>query len=188
MEKCFSAAVLAGGFSSRMGKDKAALPFHGMTMLEHQVHKLRQLGIRDIMISGSSIPVRDTRFVPDIYPHLGPLSGIHACLKAAKADSVLFLGVDVPLVPAETLRALLSAHGEGITVLQHGEKAEPLIGIYDSVLSQPCEHILPSEKTAVRRLWDFAPVFFFHSADPEILYTNCNTEEDYLRLCEVEIV
>ena len=50
---CFSAAVLAGGFSSRMGRDKACLPFGGTTLLGFQVGKLRALGIEDIMISGS---------------------------------------------------------------------------------------------------------------------------------------
>ena len=40
-----SAAVLAGGKSSRMGRDKAALPFGGETLLAHQARKLRALGV-----------------------------------------------------------------------------------------------------------------------------------------------
>lgn len=186
MVRKVSAAVLAGGFSSRMGKDKAALAFHGITMLEHQVQKLRELGIDDIMISGSVIPVTDTRYVPDIYPHLGPLSGIHACLKAAEGESVLFLGVDVPLVPTEALRSLLSGHTQGITVLRHDDKTEPLIGIYDRALAEECESILRSEKTAVKRLLDRAAVSFVLRHDEEILYTNCNTEQDYAKLMEYD--
>ena len=41
------AAVLAGGKSSRMGRDKASLPYRGGTLLEHQLEKLRALGIED---------------------------------------------------------------------------------------------------------------------------------------------
>ena len=187
MVRKVSAAILAGGFSSRMGKDKAALAFHGITMLEHQVQKLRGLGIDDIMISGSSIPVSDTRYIPDLYPHLGPLSGIHACLKAAKGESVLFLGVDVPLVPTEALRSLLSEHTKGITVLRHGDKTEPLIGIYDRALAEDCEIILRSEKTAVKELLDCAAVSFVLRHDNEILYTNCNTAQDYAKILEFDI-
>ena len=63
-----SAVILAGGFSVRMGCDKANLPFGSVTMLEHQAQKLRMLGIEDIMISGSERELAGTRCVPDIYP------------------------------------------------------------------------------------------------------------------------
>ena len=86
---------------------KANLPFGSVTMLEYQIQKLRMLGIEDIIISGSGRELAGTRCVPDIYPHKGPLSGIHACLEAALHDSVLFLSVDTPLIPIETLQTLL---------------------------------------------------------------------------------
>ena len=66
---CFSAAVLAGGLSSRMGRDKAALPFGGTTLLDFQVQKLRSLGMEDIMISGTEQQIPGTRPIPDVYPH-----------------------------------------------------------------------------------------------------------------------
>ena len=52
-----SAAILAGGFSVRMGRDKASLPFGDVSLLEHQAQKLRMLGIEDIMISGSGMEI-----------------------------------------------------------------------------------------------------------------------------------
>ena len=84
----FSAAVLAGGLSSRMGRDKAALPFDGTTLLDFQVGKLRALGVKDIMISGSEQKIPGARPISDVYPRKGPLSGIHACLAAAKGSAV----------------------------------------------------------------------------------------------------
>ena len=47
-----SAILLAGGFSSRMGCDKAALTLDGQSFLERQLCKLRALGIRDTLVSG----------------------------------------------------------------------------------------------------------------------------------------
>lgn len=174
-----SAAVLAGGFSVRMGRDKASLPFGGVTMLEHQVQKLRALGIEDIMISGSGTELAGTRSVPDVCPHRGPLSGIHACLEAAEHDAVLFLSVDTPLIPIETLRALLAAHSGGVTLLRHGEELEPLIGVYDKSLAPLCAGILQTERTEVRQLihrTGLTAVAF--TADPMLL-TNCNTPTEY---------
>ena len=174
-----SAAILAGGFSVRMGRDKANLPFGSVTMLEHQAQKLRMLGIGEIMISGSGIKLAGTRSVPDIYPHRGPLSGIHACLEAASHDSVLFISVDTPLLPVETLQRLLDAHRGGVTLLRHGEETEPLIGVYDKSLAALCAGLLQTEKTSVRQLIRQAPLTTLAFTGDPMLLINCNTPAEY---------
>ena len=78
-----SAAVLAGGKSSRMGRDKAALPFGGGTLLTYQARKLRALGVKELLLSGAAEAVPGARLVPDLLPGRGPLGGLHACLSAA---------------------------------------------------------------------------------------------------------
>ena len=181
-----SAAVLAGGFSTRMGLDKAALPVAGMTMLVQQVWKLRALGIEDIMISGAEQEIAGVRFVSDVYPHRGPLSGIHACLAAARREAVLFLGVDTPLVPAEALQKLISAHEGNVTLLRCGEQAEPLIGIYDRALSPLCEAILQSERTGVWQLLNRTTVKTVSFDGDPLLLLNVNTPEDYARLLQIQ--
>ena len=180
----FSAAVLAGGRSTRMGQDKASLPFDGSTLLEFQVQKLRRLGIEDIMISGSGLEVPDTRFVPDILPHLGPLSGIHACLLEAKCEAVLFISVDTPLIPPEVLQELMNAHTGGVTLLSHENQIEPLLGVYDTALAGLCETILHSGRTGVRSLLDQTDVRFVPYEKDAGVFLNCNTPEDYQKVLE----
>ena len=178
----FSAAVLAGGLSSRMGRDKASLPFGGTTLLDFQVGKLRALGIEDIMISGSEQQIPKTRHISDVYPRKGPLGGIHACLAGAKGSAVLFLGVDTPLIPPEALQALLSAHENGVTVLRHGNRAEPLFGVYDCTLAPLCEEILRTEHTGVRQLLNRTTVKTLPFDGDETVFMNGNTPEEYARL------
>lgn len=162
-----------------MGRDKAALLLRGRTLAEHQAQKLLALGLRDVLMSGWAAEIPGARFVPDELPALGPLSGIHACLGAAERDAVLFLSVDVPLVPLSTLRALLEAHAGGITLLSADGAAQPLIGVYDRALRAPAEEILRSGSTAVRRLLEaFPPRLVPYAGDPALL-RNCNTPEDY---------
>ena len=120
-----SAILLAGGRSSRMGRDKAGLPFQGMTLLEWQVQKLQGLGIKDIMLSGPRREAPGVRVVPDEFPGRGPLSGLHACMKAASYPDCLVLSVDVPLVPLPALTELVRVHratGGKVTLLRHGDK------------------------------------------------------------------
>ena len=50
--KAISAIILAGGYSTRMGTNKAELVLQGKSFLARQVAKMRTIGIRDIVISG----------------------------------------------------------------------------------------------------------------------------------------
>lgn len=177
-----SAAVLAGGYSSRMGQDKAALHVHEGSMLEHMIRKMQALGIRDIMISGSALHAEGVRNVPDVYPHRGPLSGIHSCLRQAEGDAVLFLSVDLPLFPAETLQSLLDAHNGSVTLLRRGEQWEPLIGIYDKSVLPLCETIIREEKTSPWRVINASDTVTVEYTGPEAGLFNCNTPEDYAEL------
>ena len=175
----FSAAVLAGGKSVRMGADKAGLPFMGMTLASYQAEKLKALGMHDLMISGWEQEMQGARYVPDELPSRGPLGGIHACLGAAEHEAVLFLSVDVPLVPAEALRALLDAHTGGVTLLSVDGAPQPLIGVYDRSLRSAAEEILKCDYTAVRRLFEICPPRLVpYMGRPELL-RNCNMPEDY---------
>ena len=182
----FSAILLAGGYSSRMGSSKAELPFAGTTMLEHQVRRLRQLGIEDILLSGCSTPLPGTRFVPDVYPHRGPLSGIHAGLAAARQPACLVLSVDAPLVPLFVLDGLLRTHTTGVTAVEHSGQLEPLIAVYDRDLAPRCGELLQGPSSSVWRLFDAVGVQPLRSALPEPWLSNCNTPEEYRALLALE--
>lgn len=183
--KGISGILLAGGKSSRMGRDKAMLTFQGMSLLEWQVRKLQTLGIEDIILSGHCPALDGTRAVADEYPNRGPLGGMHACMKQAENPDCLILSVDVPLVPAQALAGLAEAHrksGAAVTLLQHGEKWEPLIGVYKRGLFQPIERILQGEHTAVRRLLEEVGFQTVTWPEDALLFCNCNTPQDYEKL------
>ena len=182
--KSFSAVILAGGLSSRMGRDKAELEYKGESFILHQVGLARSLGIDDIIISGYSKPVGLTRFAPDIYPLRGPLGGIHGGLLEARNDSVLVLSVDTPLVTPELLKGLLAHHKGGITVLEHGGELEPLIGVYDRALLPRCEEMLKGENSSIRRFFMLCGYTAWAYTGDEALLSNCNTPEDYRRILE----
>lgn len=107
-KKEISMIILAGGASSRMGRDKSDLTIDGKTFLEMQIEKGEKLGISDILLSGYHGENRyKYPIIPDRFPGKGPLGGLEACFRKAKNPYCLVLGVDVPLVPAEELAALI---------------------------------------------------------------------------------
>ena len=180
--RCFSAILLAGGQSTRMGRDKAALDFHGESLLRHQAEKLRRLGIEDLVIAGGKASLPGVRTVQDRFPGHGPLGGLHAGLEQIKNPSALVLPVDTPLVPEVLLLELLAAHRGGATVAAAFDNIEPLIGVYDKALVPLCRELLESGRCSVRRLLDqvgYTAVPYRGAAD---WLANCNTPEEYARI------
>ncbi len=106
------AFVVAGGRSSRMGRDKALLPYRGATFLEHALVKARAVS-SDVAIlcgptrryEGFGAPVLE-----DAICGAGPLSGLYSALVSASAlgrERMVWLGVDLPLVPPAFLARLI---------------------------------------------------------------------------------
>lgn len=183
-----SAIILAGGRSSRMGVCKAELDWNGARLIEHQVNKIKSLGIDDVIISGYPKHVDGARFVADKYPLKGPLGGIHAGLLAAENSHCLVVSVDTPLVPAETLSELIQAHisnANNITVLAHGNDIEPLMGVYERWLGGIAEQILQSDDTSVRVLFRRAGISRFEYGGNEELLCDCNTPAEYEAVCSM---
>jgi molybdenum cofactor guanylyltransferase len=87
--------ILAGGQSSRMGKDKAKLVLGKRTLLGHVITTAKAL----------NYPVHTVG--KDLIPGLGPLGGIQTALQTAKSDWGLFLSCDMPFVPEKLLRRLI---------------------------------------------------------------------------------
>ena len=121
--------VLAGGQSSRMGRDKALSPFAGRPLIAHALSTLREAGLSAAIagvpadgwleepgsggrIAGSVSPARAplaayAPVVDDSEPGLGPLSGICAALAATSTRFAVFLPVDLPLLPPSLIAILL---------------------------------------------------------------------------------
>jgi len=104
-EQEFVGVILAGGKSSRMGKDKAFLELDGMPMLQRAANVMTDLGASRLIVCRNEF---EQGYLPDIYPHHGPLSGIHAALFETKLP-LLVMPVDMPLVDVPVMSSVLEA-------------------------------------------------------------------------------
>ncbi len=130
-----SAVLLAGGKSSRMGRDKAALPVNGRPLWRRQLAVLAATDAGEIFISGKSDgPWADDGLtvIPDESPDCGPLGGLTAALRHCGSPWLLVLAVDMPKMTPSFLRQLAekveSSH-RGIVPTLRGFP-EPLAAIY----------------------------------------------------------
>ncbi|HZF01731.1 MAG TPA: molybdenum cofactor guanylyltransferase [Methylomirabilota bacterium] len=130
----FSAVILAGGKSSRMGCDKAFLKIGGQTLLARQIQLAREAGAAEIFISGcpgTNYSAFERRVLLDKFPDAGPLTGIESALDAATTSSLLVLAIDLPEMTAEFLQRLAGGCSETCGVIPKlSGHIEPLVAIY----------------------------------------------------------
>jgi molybdenum cofactor guanylyltransferase len=130
----FSAVLLAGGESRRMGKDKATILVRGKPLWQIQLDLLRKLEPTEILVSARTDPVwrpADVQFVADDPPSRGPLSGLAASLAHTRTNHLLALAVDMPLMNEKYLAFLCSQVELGLGVIAKIEdRFEPLAAIY----------------------------------------------------------
>lgn len=130
----FSAVILAGGKSLRMGRDKAWLAVGSQRLLARQIELVRAAGAAEIFISGRA----DTDYVElgrrvlrDQFSNAGPLAGIERALTAAASPLLLVLAVDLAAMSVELLRRLAAACATNVGVVPRvNGNLEPLAAFY----------------------------------------------------------
>jgi len=127
----FAALLLAGGRSTRMGTDKAALHLDDAPLWQRQLATLRALAPAELYISGrrdGPFAAAGVEIIEDLVSDLGPLGGFAAAFARIEAPRVLVLAIDLPLITPDFLRTLLAEPGGVIP--QRGDFFEPLAALY----------------------------------------------------------
>lgn len=107
--------VLAGGRSSRMGRDKALLEAAGKTLLERALDLLQRSGADRILISGK---VEGYDCIPDLMPFNGPPGGLYSTLHQIREEfgldgsPLLLIPVDMPRLNPDVLARAVVSLGE----------------------------------------------------------------------------
>lgn len=182
-----SMVILAGGRSRRMGTDKSDLVYQDKTFLDIQIEKGERLGIGDILISGYRGSIRTGQVIRDRLPGRGPLGGLEACFRWALHGRCLVMSVDTPLVTVRELQALIwqdRQNSSAVTILRHGEKEEPLLGIYSTQLADAMMAALEEGNGSVFAFLNKIGYETYHSAGETFQFKNINEKEDYQKLLE----
>ena len=138
------AILFAGGKSSRMGRDKALLPFAGYkTLSEYQYARLSKI-FKHVYISAKENKFNfQTQVITDKYTESSPLVGIVSVFETLDADEVFILSVDAPFVNQFVIDTLMKNRGDADVIIARSENGkQPLCGIYTrAVLSFAQEHM-----------------------------------------------
>lgn len=188
------AVILCGGQSSRMGQDKATLPFGPECMLQRVVRLVGEvvdLGrIVVVATPGQVLPelpstVRMTR---DERQNRGPLEGLAAGLAVLQddVDAAYVTSCDVPLlIPAFIARMFDLLDDFDIAVPCEAQHQHPLAAIYRTSVLPSIRRLLSADQLRLRLLFDEVrtrevSVDALRSVDPELsTLRNLNHPADY---------
>lgn len=125
-----SAAVLVGGASSRMGEDKARRLFAGVPAATRTTRLLASL-FADVLVVGGDVPADAVaRSVADAGGPRCALRGLVAALEAARAQRVLVVATDLPLLGPELLLALVAWPEADVVLPRRAGRIEPLCALW----------------------------------------------------------
>jgi molybdopterin-guanine dinucleotide biosynthesis protein A len=154
MPDAISSILLAGGKSSRMGKDKAKLKLDGGLMV------LQSIAGKLLMISDEVIVATDgrryegldagVRWVDDVYPGAGSLVGLYSGLREARSDYALVVACDMPFLNLDLLRYMISLpRGYDALAPKIDDKIETLHAIYSKSCLPLIERMLEAGHKAI---------------------------------------
>jgi molybdopterin-guanine dinucleotide biosynthesis protein A len=126
-----AAAVLAGGASRRMGRDKATLAVGGVELASVALAAAARVADPVVLVAPEGHPARRLAAAPVADPGRGPLAALAAALAALDADHVLVLAGDHPGLRVELLAHLVGlAAGAEAVACRRGPRLEPLVAVY----------------------------------------------------------
>lgn len=187
-----TAMILAGGKSSRMGFDKQLLELDHKTLAVRMAEELLKHFERVIVVTKTPELYEhvDVITCSDIYPGQGPISGIHAAFRQSDAEVLFVVACDMTgfsrVYARHQAERMLKERTEAC-VTMNGEKMEPFHGFFSRSLLPDLEQRLTDPQ---------APKSLYHLlknhavteigleemrgyADPEGIFTNLNTPQDY---------
>lgn len=151
--------ILCGGGSTRMGTDKALLPFGEVSLLEYLVNKYKP-HFSHIYLSVKkpgeythlSLPVTE---IADLYMNAGPMSGVFSGLSMMDEDQAFILPIDTPFLEPEVgLQLLEHLDGFDIAAVSGTETDQKVPGV----------RLLQKLPAIHRKVSAFAPVHFRYAA------------------------
>jgi len=194
MSLCTIPCVLfAGGKSSRMGEDKAFLPFGGSdSLIEYQIQRLKEIFAR-VYISAKdktvfdpvdAIVIEDIAY-KDVY---APTAGFFNIYRQLKAENMFFvLSVDAPFVNKDVISKVLevnNASSYDAIIVRTSSGIHPLCGIYTRKLEEPMQLMMEKKKYKLTDLLDKSNVFYVDVEDDDLLL-NLNTPKEYQKALKI---
>lgn len=190
--KPFTVAIIAGGQSSRMGRDKAFLELGGQSLIERVIAASADLGQSETILVANKPEEYRHLGLPmytDVIPGKGSLGGIYSALARSTNPAALVLACDMPFIKTDLLRFMIAQLDQDtdIVVPRVAGYPQALHAIYRKTCLPPIRQQLDDNRLKIIRFYQLMRVRYLDEADcapydPDGLsFTNLNTPAELER-------
>ncbi len=178
--------ILSGGKSSRMGKDKGLIDYHGIPQREF-LYNLASFFCNEVYFSIRNEQKKELKkklFIVDEDKYKGPFNGILSAHNYNKKVAWLVLACDLPLLNKETLSLLVRSRNPRKNATAFATKKtnlpEPLVSIWEpSGLSYAINYMKSSKSSCARKFLINSNIKMIYPSSDKFLY-NANSLNDYI--------
>jgi molybdenum cofactor guanylyltransferase len=182
-----SILILAGGLSTRMGTDKALMPFEGLPLLMHVFQTAKTLNLPIAIVTPwperyVALDLPGATFIAETTVAQGPVAGLVCGLERAGSEWVLLLACDMPRLDSVVLRSWAQSLPEASNnilalVPRHDNQWEPLCAFYRRSALDSLKSYLATDRKSFHQWLTENPVQILPVSNLKMFF-NCNQLED----------
>ncbi|MBW1912146.1 MAG: molybdenum cofactor guanylyltransferase [Deltaproteobacteria bacterium] len=189
--------VLAGGKSSRFGKNKALAEINGIPLIERVIHIMGSVFERLIISSNTpdeysylQLPIHE-----DLIKGLGPIGGIYTGLNVIEDEAAFFVACDMPFINQGLIRYIVNVKGDFDAVAPKIDwKMEALHALYKKNCLSVIKEMIDSRSYQTLKLFQKVNVRFVDEEevrrfDPQLKsFVNVNRPDELTDMMRSEEV
>lgn len=183
----YSVGILAGGKSSRMGKNKALLEYETGTFIGHLIDEFKT---HEVIISSSGqkeYEKFDLKTVCDENKDIGPIEGIRQILKESSEEYVFVCACDMPFITskiADYIAEFISSDYDCFVITDE-DRIHPLCAIYSKRILPVIEKLISNGDYKLRLILDNTRTKYIsleNTVFGKKTVRNVNTKDEYIEL------
>jgi molybdopterin-guanine dinucleotide biosynthesis protein A len=189
-----SCIALAGGKSTRLGRNKLAEMIGRQTLFDRVLSSLAAFNAEIIVVASKDISLPSlvnhpkVKTVNDIYPGTGSLGAIYTGLSTSTTHLNLVVACDMPFLNTGLLRYMVSiSSGYDLVAYNKDDRPEPLHALYSKNCLAPMKSLIEQNKLRIIGILPFIRARYLEPAEIErfdpgyLSFFNINTPEDLQR-------
>jgi FdhD protein len=188
--------ILAGGSSSRMGRNKALMEVEGEPIIAREYRTLAALFHEVIIVTNTP---EEYDFLPcrkaaDIYTGAGSIAGLHAGLADSKTERIFVVACDMPFISPDLVRLLCDTdvNSDAVVPLNSEGLREPLHAVYHRSMLAKMKDAIENGDKSILHLLDKSRTTLLHADKFSFIagalesFRNVNNIEEYEKITEVQ--
>jgi len=173
--------ILAGGKSTRMGQNKALLPYRGRTLIESVIETMTSVFSRVVLSvhQPNAYPQLSLPTILDRYQGIGPMGGITSALESGESK-IFCVGCDMPFLNADLIRKICNFDSFDAVIPVGQNRPQVLHALYSQSLLTSFQEGIRTRRYRLTDALENSNVLYLHDLDPEgRSFQNLNTPADY---------